>query len=403
MALKYDLLLSGGEVIDPSQDIHDVRDVAFREGKVAALEPDIPREEAREVVDVSGKLVTPGLVDVHGHYFKGIMLSGIEADRACLPNGVTTSVDAGSSGWLHFDGFKEYVLSRQETRLYAFINLSAMGMYNMSGDFGPSLGVSGGPQSLFPSGHIGELQDLRFAQVDEAVRCIRENPNVVLGVKVRIDMVVTGEANALPCLERAVEVAEATGSFIMVHVARSPLPLDRIFDMLRPGDIVTHCFHTAENNVLDESGQVRPHVMEAKAKGIVLDTGAVRSNFGVDLSRAAIQQGLLPDTLGTDIVRTTPRNPVVYTMPDVMTMFMGLGMSLEQVVAAATDNGAKAIGQQGVLGTLRAGAIGDAAVLRLEEGEYAYDDSTGAAVMCGQRISPVLTVKDGRIWTAKEN
>ena len=396
-------MLSGGEVIDPSQGVHDARDVAFKGGEVAALEPDIPREEAREVVDVSGKLVVPGLVDVHGHYFRGIMPSGIDADRVCLPNGVTTSVDAGSSGWLHFDGFKDYVLSRQETRLYAFINLSAMGMYNLGGDFGPALGISGGPQSLFPSSHIGELQDLRYAQVDEAVRCIRENPNVILGVKVRIDTMVTGEANALPCLERAREVAEAADSFMMVHVARSPLPLDRIFDLLRPGDIVTHCFHSFENNVLNESGRIRPEVTEAKAKGIVLDTGAVRSNFGVDLSRTAIQQGLLPDTLGTDIVRTTPRNPVVYTLPEVMTIFMGLGMSLDEVVAASTDNGAKAIGQRGTLGTLGVGAVGDAAVLRLEEGEYAYDDATGTSVKCSRRISSVLTVKDGKIWTPQVN
>ena len=403
MVLKYDLLLRGGEVIDPSQGVHAVRDVAFKGGEVAALEPDIPREEAREVVDVSGKLVTPGLVDVHGHYFRGIMQSGIEADRACLPTGVTTSVDAGSSGWLHFDGFKEYVLWKQETRLYAFLNLSAMGMYNLAGDLGPALAISGGPQSLFPSSHIGELQDLRYAQVEEAVRCIRANPNVILGVKVRIDMTVTGEANALPCLERARQVAEDADSFMMVHVARTPLPLERVFDLMRPGDIITHCFHSAENNVLDERGQVRPEVLEAKAKGIVLDTGAVRSNFGVDLSRTAIEQRLLPDTLGTDMVRVTPRNPIVYTLPEVMTMFMGLGMSLEEVIAAGTDNGAKAIGQQGMLGTLRTGAVGDAAVLRLEEGDFAYDDVTGATVRCSQRIAPVMTVKDGKIWAPKEN
>ena len=402
MALKYDLMLKGGEVIDPSQGIHDVRDVAFKGGVVATLESDLPREEARQVIDVSGKLVTPGLVDVHGHYFRGIMFSGIDADSACLPTGVTTSVDAGSSGWLHFDGFKDYVLSRQETRLYAFLNLSAMGMYNLSGDFGPVLGISGGPQSLFPSSIIGELQDLRYAQVDEAVRCIRDNPNVILGVKVRIDINVTGEANALPCLERARQVADDADSFIMVHVARTPLPLDRVFNLLRPGDIMTHCFHSAENNVLDERGQVRPEVLEAKAKGIVLDAGAVRSNFGMELSRAAIQQRLLPDTLGTDMVRVTLRNPIVYTLPEVMTMFMGLGMTLEEVVAASTNNGAKAIGQHGVLGTLRPGAVGDAAVLRLEEGEFTYDDVTGATVTCNQRIAPVLTVKDGKVWSPKE-
>ena len=146
-----------------------------------------------------------------------------------------------------------------------------------------------------------------------------------------------GRGQRLACLERAREVA--SGRRLVHGGARSALPsaLDRIFDLLRPGDIVTHCFHSFENNVLNESGRIRPEVTEAKAKGIVLDTGAVRSNFGVDLFRTAIQQGLLPDTLGTDIVRTTPRNPVVYTLPEVMTIFMGLGMSLDEVVAASTD------------------------------------------------------------------
>ena len=406
MVLKYDLLLKGGEVIDPGEGLRGVRDVAFQNGKVALVGADIPDAEAREVIDVSGKLVAPGLVDIHGHYFHGATPeSSTDADSACLPYGVTTSVDAGSSGWIHFDAFREYVLSKQETRLYALINLSALGMFGMEGDFGPTVGISGGPQTFLttdniglPTDHIGELQDLRYAQVEKAVQCIKDNANVALGVKVRIDHQITGEENAIPCLERGRQVADLADCFMMVHVARSPVSLAQVFDYLRPGDVVTHCFHYAENNVLDDRGKVRPEVVDAKAKGIVMDVGAVRYNFGIEVSRAAIEQRLLPDTLSTDRVRAADGVPIPYSVPDLMSLYMGLGMTLDEVVAAVTLNGAKAIGQEGDLGTLTAGAVGDAAVLDLEQGDFAYDDGTGAIVRCSERVNPIMTVKDGQRW-----
>jgi dihydroorotase len=396
--LKYNLLLKGGEVIDPAQGLRAVRDVAFLGGKVASVDAGIPAEEAQEVIDVTGKLVTPGLVDVHGHYFNHFFSSATDADAACLPTGVTTSVDAGSSGWLHFDAFKEYILSKQETRLYALINLSSMGMYSMGGDFGPTIGIGGGPQTLLPDRQIGELQDLRYAQVQPAVDCIKDNANVALGVKVRIDTRISGEANAIPCLERGRQVADLADSFMMVHVARTPIPLAKVLEYLRPGDIVTHCFHSAENNVLDAQGNLRPEVLEARDKGILMDVGAVRYNFGVEVSRAAIAQRFPPDTLGTDMSRRPDGEPRAYTVPDLMSMYMGLGMTLEEVVAASTANGARAIGQEDVLGTLKSGAAGDAAVLEMEEGEFTYDDAEGALVRCNRRINPVMTIVGGRRW-----
>ena len=395
---QYDLLLKGGELIDPAQRVRAVRDVAFRGGRVALVGTDVPPDTADEVVDVTGKLVTPGLVDIHGHYLYRFFRSAAWADDACLPFGVTTTVDAGSSGWMYFDAFREFIISKQETRLYALINLSALGMYSARGDFGPTVGVSGGPQTLLPVDGIGELQDLRYAQVDKAVECIRENPNLALGVKVRIDEVVSGEANAIPCLERGRQVAEMAGCFMMVHVARSPIPLARVFEYMRPGDVVTHCFHSAENNILDVGGRVRSEVKEAKSKGIVMDVGAVRTNFGVEVSRAAIQQRLLPDTLSTDRLRTRTGEPVPYSVPDLMSLYMGLGMTLEEVIGAATHNGARAIGQEDDLGTLAVGAIGDAAVLEIEEGDFTYEDGMGVEVRCTQRIAPVVTVKDGKMW-----
>ena len=400
MAAKYDLLLKGGEVIDPAQGLRGVRDVAFLDGKVAALAPEVSSQEAREVLSVSGKLVTPGLIDIHGHYYEHVVPFATSADRVCLPNGVTTTVDAGSSGWTHFNGLREYVLKKEKTRLLALVNLSALGMLSpdRKGGFGPTIGISGGPQTLLPPDLVGELQDLRYAQVEEAVRCIRENPNVVLGVKIRIDVEISGEANAIPALERARQVADATGSFVMVHVARVPIPLARVFDYLRPGDIVTHIFHSATNNVLDERGQVRTEVWEAKSKGIVLDIGAARTNFGIHLSQAAIQQGLLPSTLGSDITA----GPSSYTQPQVMSLFMAMGMSLEEVIAATTRNPAQAIGEEGTLGTLREGAAGDAAVFDLETGDFSFDDGQSVEVRSDRRLTPLMTVKDGKLWRRDE-
>ena len=405
MASKYDLLLKGGEVVDPSQHLRGVRDVAFNGGKVAAVEAGIPGEEARETVDVSGKLVTPGLIDIHGHYFEHIVPFSIAADEVCLPNGVTTTLDAGSSGWTHFDGFREYIVKREKTRMLALVNLSALGMLHEQrhGGFGPTVVISGGPKTLLPSESAGELMDLRFAQVEEAVQCIKDNPNIALGVKIRLDINISGGDNIKEALRRARQVAEMTDSFIMVHVARIPVPLARVFEDLRPGDIVTHIFHSAENNILDEKGRVRSEVKEAKSKGIVFDIGA--GYFGKHISRAAIEQGVLPSTISTDITKKSfyeKLNPGedawVYTIPEVMTPYMAMGMSLEEVVAATTCNAAEAIGLAGTLGTLRVGAEGDAAVLGLEQGDFETIDTDGVPIQCDQRITAAMTVKGGRVW-----
>jgi dihydroorotase len=397
---KYDLLIKGGEVIDPAQGLRAVTDVAFKDGRVAAIGLDLNASKTSQVVDASGKLVTPGLIDVHGHYFPHVTQMGISADAVCLPNGVTITVDAGSSGWVQFDAFKEFILRREKTRMFALVNLSALGMLQQyrDGGYGPSVSVSGGPFTNVSQEPVGELMDLRYAQVEEAVRCIQDNPNVTLGVKVRIDPGVTGVENAAPALERGREVADITGSFMMVHVARSPISLADILDRLRPGDIITHIFQSAENNILDDKGNIRPEVNEARSKGVLMDIGAASANFGVGLSRAAIAQGFLPDTISSDMTKPRPARPVINTLPELMTMFMGLGMSLVEVVAAATANGVAAMGLSDELGTLRVGAVGDAAVLELEPGEFEYGDSQGETVQVDHRLNPVATVKDGKVW-----
>ena len=399
MSASYDLLLKGGEVIDPAQGLRGVRDVALSDGKVADVAADISADLAEETVDVSGKIVTPGLIDIHGHYYQHVVHFATSADEVCLPNCVTTTVDAVSSGWMHFDGFKEYIVKREKTRLMALVNLSALGMFGMrrEGGFGPTISIGGGPRTLLSPDTVGEMQDLRYAQVEETFRCIQDNPNVALGVKIRLDADNGGVGTVLPALERARRVADMMGSFMMVHVARVPIPLGKVFEYLRPGDIVSHIFHGAENNVLDGQGQVRSEAREAKSRGILLDIGAAKINFSIELSRAAIAQGMLPDTLSSDITKDSPGD-ACYNLLDVMSLYMSLGMSLEDVIRASTATSARAIGHEGVLGTLQPGAVGDVAVLEVQEGSYRYGDAEGVESAADRRIAPVITIKDGAIW-----
>ena len=214
MAESYDLLLKNGDILDPSQDMRQHGDVAFRDGRVAAIEADIPVAEAAEVIDVRGHLVTPGLMDIHGHFYYRGWPGAVDPDVACLPSGVTTAVDAGSTGWGNYAALRDYVMRDSQTRLYAFVHLCATGLTSLTA-------------------RVGELQNLAFAQTDRAIRCIGDNPDQTLGVKVRIDHRATGEANALPALQMAREVADATQSQMMVHVSGTPVPLVRLFDFMR--------------------------------------------------------------------------------------------------------------------------------------------------------------------------
>ncbi|MCE2403753.1 MAG: amidohydrolase family protein [Dehalococcoidia bacterium] len=378
MAFDYDLVLKGGEVVDPAQGLRAVRDVGFKDGLVAAVEADIPPAVAAEVVDVAGKLVAPGLIDLHGHFAHRIYPYRADPDSYCLAVGVTTAVDAGSVGWANFQAFRDYVIGRVDTRMYAFVHLSTLGLTTLT-----TMGIP-------------DLEDFRWARAEEAIRCIQENRDVVLGVKVRLSPTGTTAANAVPAIEMARRVADETDSKMMVHVMESPLPLDQVFGYLKAGDIATHIFHGDVHNVLDEAGQVRQHVREAQQRGVVFDTAGAMRHCSIPVSRAAVEQGVPPDTISTD--RNQPRSGMVnYDLLEHMSIFLELGVPLDDVIRMVTVNASDAIGRE-ELGTLRPGSIGDAAVLELEEGEFGFEDGLGNSLRASRRFAPVLTVKDGARW-----
>ena len=378
MTLIYDLILKDGEVLDPTQNLRGKRDVAFKDGKVARVSGNIPSEQGDQVIDVTGKLVVPGLIDIHGHFAYKLSIFGADPDRTNLTVGVTTAVDAGSTGWMNFPAFRSYVIEKVDTRLLAFLHLSSIGTM---------------PTSIL----IPDLEDFRFAKADEAIECIERNRDLLLGVKVRLSPNGTTMKNAVPAMEMARQIADRTKTRIMVHVMESPIPLSQVFEYLEPGDIVTHIFHSDTHSILDERHNIRPEVWAAYERGIVFDTGCCMRHFSIPVCQLAIKEGLLPHTLSTDRVGDSKYVLKNYNMLEIMSLFLAMGMSEEQVVKSVTTCAASAI-NRGDLGTLRIGTVGDAAVLELEKGHFTYEDMLGNEITSGIRFTHALTIREGIHW-----
>ncbi len=372
--MRYDLLLEGGRLIDPAAGIDGPRDVAFAAGRVAAVDVDIPAEAARERIDVGGAFVAPGLIDLHAHAFLGAHDLGLDTDAVCAASGVTTLCDAGSTGAAGFAGLREYVIARAETRVLAFVHIAAIGLSHLP---------------------IGEHRFLDYSDPDLAAGVAREHRDVVVGIKVREQAEVVGEHGLEP-LRRGLRAAEAAGVPVLVHVNNPPTEYADVLALLRPGDIVSHFLHGRGSGILDERSRLKPAVLEARRRGVVFDVAHGRNHVNFPVARHALEQGFPPDTISSDLTRPG-RATVVKDLPTTLSKFLSLGMPLASVVAAATAAAARAIGRSD-LGTLGVGAAGDAAVFRVEEGRFAYQDADGHTMEGSRRWVPRLTVRAGRVW-----
>ena len=373
--MLYDLVVKNGTVVDPAQRIHGPMDVAFRLGRVAALEESIPEGQAAQVLDASGLIVTPGLVDIHVHVYPGVSHYGIPADSTCLATGATTVADAGSAGAATFPGFRWYIIQSVQTRVKAFLNISAMGMV---------------------SSKVGELEDLRWADVPTAVETAREHADLIVGIKVRLSEQLAGK-NDLEALSRAQEAASAIGKPVMVHVGNTHSPLERILERLRPGDIMTHSFHGHRHGILDDAGRVLAAAVEAKARGVIFDVGHGAGSFSFDVGEKALSQGFGPDTISIDLHVYNLKGPV-FDLATTLSKYLHLGLSLDEVVRLGTEAPARAIGLGDRLGSLRVGCEGDAALLRMEEGRFTFTDSFKKTATGRRRLVPVAVVKGGRVY-----
>jgi dihydroorotase len=372
---KYDLVIRGGEVLDPSQGLRGKRDVAIKNARIAAIEREIPADMGSQTIDAAGRLVLPGLVDLHAHIFPQASAIGLPADELVPFTATTTYVSAGDAGGNNFSAFKHYVIAQARSRIVAFVHIS-------------SIGLAGFP--------VGEMKDIDFANVDLAAKTIAENPDVVLGVKVRETLEVVGN-NGLEPLRRARMAAERSGTNarVMCHIGNAPGSLAELLDLLRPGDILTHSYSGAGNNTV-QNGQLIAAALEAKKRGVIIDVGHGGGSFSYAVAEPAIQQGLTPDTISSDIHAYSGNSPGMPFLPWVMSKFLHMGFSLEQVVSLATEKPAKIIGRVDKLGTLQVGAPADVAIMELVEGAVEFVDTVKVTRKGTRYLRPIQTVRAGR-------
>ena len=365
-AATYDLIIKGGRVIDPSMGLDGLRDVAIVGGRIAAIDATIAGE-ATETIDARGKLVTPGLIDIHTHAGRGK-----EGPPMCLRDGVTGWVDAGTGGADNMDAVAAVARGAPQIGR-CLLNIARTGV-------------------IAPG---GELHDINAANVSMAKAAIARNRDVVVGVKARLSENVT-DVNDLEALRRAQEVATSFGLPVMIHVGQNYSPLRSIVALLKRGDIITHIYAPGKNGILDEKGILQPEVMAAHRRGIIFDFGnGVSDHFDWDTVEKATKQGLWPDTFSTDW-NTASKTSGVVDLPNVMSKLFMYGMPLKEVIAAATVNAARCFPAFDDRGTLNIGAPADVAIMELREGSFEFLDNYKGTRTGKQRLFPVETVLNGK-------
>ena len=369
----YDLLIAGGRVVDASQNIAAVRDVACANGRIAEVAANIPKNRARRVFDSTGMIVTPGLIDMHGHVYDQAITISIDPDIVGLPKGVTTIVDAGSAGAGTFAGFRKYVIERARTRVYALLNISTIGLVVAN-----------------------ELYlDPKMIDAQAAIRSIQANRDVILGIKVRINGRDDEVAHDVDVLKKAREASDATGVPIMMHWTNEP----RLLTLLGKGDILTHPFNPprAGPSCLGADGRVLPQILELKERGIFTDFSH-GGHLLWETAEKAAAQGWYPDTISTDIHRAhVAPDGVVIDLVTTLSKFLYLGLSVEQAIRKVTGEPARILRFPEKIGTLQAGAIADVSILNVEQENVEFFDSTREKRVGHQRIVPVATVKGGNL------
>ena len=371
---SYDLLIRGGRVIDASQNLSAERDVAIANGKIAAVAPDIPANRARDVFDARGKLVTPGLINVHAHLYRYGNTITVDPDGVGFPAGITTAIDAGSAGANTFLGFRKYVIDTQPLRIYAMLNIAIIGNY--------------GNELYLSMGLINPRS---------ATNIINQHKDRIVAIKVRINGKHDEVAHDVEVLKRAREAADATSLPIMMHWTTER----DLLSILKRGDILTHPFNIPNGNQDNlfggQPGPVLPQILELKERGILTDGQAGTSHHLWANSEKAFSQGWAPDLISTDIGSQNPQTPNGQMLPWVMTQYLHLGLTIEQVIERVTLTPTKVFKFPDKHGTLETGVTADVTVLDLQEGNFELVDQQTNKRTARRRFVPVAVVHSGKL------
>lgn len=380
MDTEYDLLIKDGALLDPGAGINQKADIATKGHKIAFIGKNSENVRARQILDASDRLVTPGLIDLHVHIFWGVSHYGIAADPNCLHKGVTTAVDVGSAGACTFPALRRYVIDVSATRLFAFLHISSTGMI---------------------SSEVGELEDIRHADVQKAIDMCEENRDVILGIKVRLTKDLAGR-NDMEGLKRAREASDALGLPMMVHPQNSYISIDKTLSIMRKGDILTHCYHGHPQGILDESGKVRTSVREAVDRGVLIDVGHGQGSFTFEVAARALAQGLMPTTISSDLHFYNVNGPV-FDLATTVSKFVYMGISLEAALEMCITRPAKFLNMQDEIGTLKVGAHADIAIFEFAHGAFEFMDCEGQTRVGNKRLIPRGVVRGGKIARFEED
>jgi dihydroorotase len=384
-AADFDLVLRGGTVIDPYQGVHGKMDVALKAGRIAAL-ADRLADEPQRSVDVSGRLVVPGLIDFHTHVYWGGNSLSINPDTVFKRNGVTTWVDAGSAGAGNFSGFYEGVIKTSQVRIFPFLNIAFAGIFG----FMPNQSREN------PVTVVGELCDLRLAHLEAATETAAKFVDIIAGIKIRSGMDGSCGFPGIEPVVTAKKAAETIGKPLMVHIGLPPPTTADLLPLMDGGDILTHCFRDQSNCLLDEHGQLVAELSAARQRGVLLDLGHGAGSFSFETARKMLAFGIEPDVISSDLHVFSINGPA-FDLATTMSKMLNLGMPLERIVQATTCHPARALGYENELGSLAVGTTGDITVLALESGEFLFQDCFGGELKGDRRLVPMMTIKDGEI------
>jgi dihydroorotase len=372
----FDLVVKNGVVIDPSQGIHEQKDVAILNGRIADIRKGINIGGSKHVVDASGLIVTPGLIDLHVHCSYKIVHLAVDPESACLAKGCTTVVDAGSTGELNFMGFRAYVIDSSKTHIFALLNIESLGMieYGRTDQKWPEL-ITG--------------RDEMFINTEKTLEVINENRDAILGIK--------WAHHGLEGLKIARKTADAINCLLMTENHLQPETLK----YMKKGDILTHLFHglrmEKHDGLMNEDGKVQPEFFDAAKRGVVFDLGHGAKSFTWEVAEKGLTHGVKPDTISTDLHVDSINGPV-YDLPTTMSKMMLLGVFLDDVIEACTAKPAQVLGKPNELGTLRAGALADLTIFKIKDGRHVFVDSAGEGRIGRRRLIVTNVIKEGRIF-----
>jgi len=373
----YDLLIKGGRVIDPAQKIDGIMDVAVYKNEVATIGPAISPTPRVHVIDATGKIVVPGLIDVHTHIYDGIVFNGAAPDVVGVNQGVTTLVDGGSAGQAIFDGFSRYVIPAARTSLYCFLHIGSFGLAVV-------------PELWYP-------EEIKTGATETM---ILNYPELIRGVKIRlVGKLIASEGVAV--VKTAQKTAKKFGLPLMIHLGDrerwiSPSLTREVLPLLEKGDILSHIYTAHRGGLLEDDRRAIPELMKAIERGVVLDVANGMSNCAFSVAREMIEMGIVPSTLSTDVTKASVRGPV-YGLTVTMSKFLELGLSLDAIVSMTTINPATAIRIDDRKGSLKPGMDADISILEIKTGSWQFPDSHQNMLNVKRLIRPFMTIKTGEL------